>query len=215
MKKHILVGLLIVLLASISFRILYLEELKYALPTPLPQDYNPVPESSFVEAPIPELIPRERPVFIHFFNPECSCSKFNTEHFTEIARKYQKDADFFVIVQTKEHLGKDFFDGWGVSLPYKEDIDGKIALAYGVYSTPQAVIVDRNGQLFYRGNYNKSRYCSTKSSEYARISLESLLRQEKVPELPLLARIAYGCELPSKSWEERRLRFLDAFFDLY
>lgn len=31
-----------------------------------------------------------------------------------------------------------------------------IAISCGVYSTPQAVIIDGNGQLFFRGNYNKT-----------------------------------------------------------
>lgn len=215
MKRHLFIGLLVLILTGITLRVLYIEELRYSLPTPVPKDYKLVPESSFIQPPIPELESKDKPLFIHFFNPECPCSKFNTEHFAEIARRYQTDANFFVVIQANTQLQKDFFAKWGLKIPYKEDIAGNIAEAYGVYSTPQAVIVDRSGKLYYRGNYNKSRYCSVKSSEFARLSLESLLRKDKLPELPLVARVAYGCELPSQSLEDQKNRFLDEFFQIF
>jgi len=40
------------------------------------------------------------------------------------------------------------------------DADGSLAKMVGVYSSPQAVIVDTRGALYYRGNDNLARYCT-------------------------------------------------------
>ena len=77
------------------------------------------------------------------------------------------------------------------------DTDGRIATACGVYSTPQAAILDGTGRLFFRGNYNVSRYCLAPGSEFARIALESLLAGKPAPVFPEIAMVAYGCELPA------------------
>ncbi|MCB1178604.1 MAG: redoxin domain-containing protein [Leptospiraceae bacterium] len=215
MKKHILVFFSVLILMAIPARVIYLEELKYSKPTPIPKNYSPILESSHINPPLPILEVNDKPLFLHFFNPECSCTKFNTEHFAEIARNFKDRVDFVIIIQDESNFKKDFFSKWGLSLPYIKDIGGKIAKAYGVYSTPQAVILDSNGKLYYRGNYNRSRFCGLKDSEYARIALESLIREEKLPSLPSLAKIAYGCELPSKTMNDKKTKFLDEFFNIY
>ena len=71
-----------------------------------------------------------------------------------------------------------------------------LALACGVYSTPQAVIIDSDQKLFYRGNYNKSRYCTLKESNYAEIALKALVAGQEPPPSNQLATKSYGCELP-------------------
>ncbi len=215
MFRHLGFGIAIAFLASVSIRTLYLEDIRYSRPTPIPKNYVQIAESEQIVPPHQYLVARGKPLFLHFFNPECPCSKFNTEHFAELVRKYQKEADFIVITPHSIDSTLDSMHKWGIDIPVYVDETGKIAKTYGVYSTPQAVIMDSTGKLFYRGNYNKSRYCSLKSSEYARIALEAILRKEKIPDLPLLARIAYGCEFPTDDLESQKLKFLDEFFAVF
>jgi hypothetical protein len=72
--------------------------------------------------------------------------------------------------------------------------DAALAASCGVYSTPQAVILSPGKQLFFRGNYNSSRYCTNKKSEYARQALDNLLHNLPVVHNPS-AITAYGCRL--------------------
>jgi hypothetical protein len=83
------------------------------------------------------------------------------------------------------------------------DRRGAIAAEAGVYSTPQAVLVDERGRLAYRGNYNVSRYCVDPRTEFARLAIESLLAKQSVtvPETE-----AYGCELPARVAERASAR---------
>jgi hypothetical protein len=50
--------------------------------------------------------------------------------------------------------------------------------------------------LYYRGNYNKSRYCTDKKTEYARMALDALLNNNANIGFDQLAIKAYGCQLP-------------------
>lgn len=65
-------------------------------------------------------------------------------------RQYRTQANFYVIVQndTEEELHKD------LDVTVVTD-DGRIAEACGVYATLQAVILNADRTLYYRGNYNK------------------------------------------------------------
>ena len=69
-----------------------------------------------------------------------------------------------------------------------------------MYSTPQAVIADREGRLAYRGNYNVSRYCTDPKTPFVRIALEKLTTIDAVTiggGVSQTEQPAYGCELPS------------------
>ena len=215
MLKRIFVILSLILLGSIAAYIVYLEDMRYSLPTPVPTNYEMIPLGTFISPPSPILTVRDKPLFIHFFNPYCPCSRFNLEHFKELIFKFSNKVDFAVVLQIEKENAVTKFKTMELNLPYVEDNKGEIADKYGVYSTPQAIILDKTGKLYYRGNYNKARYCSLKSSEYARLALESLLREEKMGELPVYARIAYGCQLPSENLNQRRNEILDDLFSIF
>ena len=51
--------------------------------------------------------------------------------------------------------------------------------------------------LYYRGNYNKTRYCTDAESNYAQMAIDSLLKQNNSPSFNALALRAYGCSLPN------------------
>jgi hypothetical protein len=70
-----------------------------------------------------------------------------------------------------------------------------VAEACGVYSTPQAVVINTDLTLYYRGNYNKSRYCTDKRSNYAEMAITSILSKSDIPDFGPMALKAYGCTI--------------------
>ncbi len=68
MLKRIFVILSLILLGSIAAYIVYLEDMRYSLPTPVPTNYEMIPLGTFISPPSPILTVRDKPLFIHFFN---------------------------------------------------------------------------------------------------------------------------------------------------
>ncbi|MBX2964853.1 MAG: TlpA family protein disulfide reductase [Cyclobacteriaceae bacterium] len=166
------------------------QEYQYSLPTPVPANYKAVPVGQVVEL---SGLP-EGPLFLHFYNPDCPCSRFNAAHLKSLIRQYGGDVQLFIVVPTTEAKRKAVSE-FGEEQQYLIDENQATANAYGVYATPQAVLVDREGKLFYRGNYNKSRYCTTKASNYAELALLALLNNQNPPVFDFYATEAYGCAL--------------------
>jgi hypothetical protein len=138
-----------------------------------------------------------KPVLLHFYNPDCPCSKFNLDHVRALARRHDGQALVIAVLQLEpgdsrsvehetQHLG----------FPAIADLEGKLAAACGVYSTPQAVVIAGDGRLLFRGNYNVSRYCASPATEFARLALEAAVNAQTAPEIPAAATVAYGCPLP-------------------
>ncbi|MBN9385306.1 MAG: hypothetical protein J0H74_31400 [Chitinophagaceae bacterium] len=199
MRKGMVVAWLILLLTGIA-GLFWRSEWIYALPTPVPVNYHPVVTGTKIEWPgrTARTLPSGKPLFLHFFNPDCPCSRFNIPHFRDLVKRYGQQTNFAVVLMTNKHYTDDDirrrFD-----LPSYLSVfrDSSIAAACGVYSTPQAVILDTGDRLYYRGNYNRSRYCTDDSSSYGKLALESLLRNDLHPSFDPLALKAYGCKLPT------------------
>ena len=138
----------------------------------------------------------DKPLFLHFFNPNCPCSKFNIPYFKELVKKYGNEVDFeIVLLSNKNYSAEQIQSKFDLSIPVL--FDSAIAIECGVYSTPQAVIIDSKSNLFYRGNYNNSRYCTDKKTNYAEQALNNLLYNNRMAIYDRLALKAYGCSLPS------------------
>ena len=86
------------------------------------------------------------------------------------------------------------FQDLGLDIPYHVD-GGPLADATGIYSTPQAAILDADGRMFYQGNYNVTRFCRDRETEFARLALERLRIGAPPPEFVSAATVAYGCPL--------------------
>lgn len=176
-------------------------DIRYSLPTPRPPDLHQAPlgttiavDQWLVEA---GFDPPKRPVLVHFFNPDCPCSRFNVDHLRTLHARFGDRVFFVAAVQSNRSKAEidDKMRALRLEIPYFIDVDGRRAGEVGVYSTPQAALVDATGRLVYRGNYNTSRYCTDPRTEFVRIALEHLLANDpaaSTPELP-----AYGCKLPS------------------
>ena len=110
---------------------------------------------------------------------------------------YGSKINFAVVVLTKD---KDYNEAtirekYGLTVPVL--FDSSLVAACGVYSTPQAVLINTDQVLYYRGNYNRSRYCSDKKSNYAQMAIDSLLANRQQPGFNPYAFTAYGCSLPA------------------
>lgn len=196
-KKSFIAVWLIIIGFGIAY-IFWYQEWKYSLPTPVPANYQGIKSGTHVSIKsIPGLAHSSKPLFLHFFNPNCPCSRFNISHFKSLVKEYGHKIDFAVVVLTSdsEYTEKDIQRKFDLALPVV--FDSSYAAACGVYSTPQAAIINTDKSLYYRGNYNKSRYCTDKKTNYAQIAIESLLAEQAHPLLGPAATVSYGCTLPT------------------
>jgi hypothetical protein len=167
----------------------------YQLPTPVPKNYRPVATGTIIDLGKKAPVADNRPVFLHFYNPDCPCSRFNRTHFRSLVSEYGQEVNFMVVVLSdEEYSEKDIQDKIGVDIPVF--FDESIAERCGVYSTPQAVLLDPRRRLYYRGNYNASRYCTLEKTAYAKIALAGLLKGESDIVSNAQALKSYGCTFP-------------------
>jgi len=195
MRKWLITGWLILLCGSLA-ALFWRTEWVYNLPTPVPAHYQPIHTGAPIAVGVQFKAAADKPLFLHFFNPDCPCSRFNIKHFKALVKQYGHEASFAIVPVTKKnYTAKDIQSRFGIDIPVV--FDTAIATACGVYSTPQAVILDRHRRLYYRGNYNRSRYCTDKNTNYAQLALDSLLGNKLYPVFDQLALKAYGCQLPT------------------
>jgi hypothetical protein len=196
MKQNFIYMLIIVLFGAIFYNF-WLTEWKYLVPTPMPENYQAVKTGKKITLDS-TFFATNKPLFLHFFSPECPCSKYNIDHFKNLVEKNKKNVNFYAILFAEDTLGvrQDFYKQYKVSIPLLVKNGTALAESCGVYSTPQAVILKADFTLFYRGNYNKSRYCSDKQTNFAEMALQALLANKTLPNFGEQATRAYGCELP-------------------
>lgn len=195
MKKSIAIIILLFAFAAI-FSLFWYSEWRYSLPTPVPAAYHAVEAGERIDISHAFNTPGRKPVFLHFFNPDCPCSRFNIPHFKDLVKRYADKINFAVVVMTKDksYSGSSLKERYGLTVPVL--FDTSLAKTCGVYSTPQAVLLTADKELYYRGNYNRSRYCTDKKSNYAQTAIDSLLASKPEPLFNNYALTAYGCSLP-------------------
>lgn len=192
MKKTIVIiwlGCLFMAMAGLF----WLNDWRYRLPTPIPSHYQPVLPGSLIRLQLPVTDP-QKAVFLHFFNPGCPCSRFNIANFKRLYLAYRGQLNFvIVVISDQTYSVKTIQDKFGFPIPVL--FNPAIAKACGVYSTPQVALLDTGGHLYYRGNYNRSRYCTDEKTNYAKIAIDGLLKNTRLVFSPMALR-AYGCQLP-------------------
>ena len=189
------------LLLGLVAAVFWNQEWRYNLPTPRPAHLQQVLLGATVALPDDlQALPREGaggPVLLHFYNPACPCSRFVADHVRQLARQFQPAARVVAVLETDEDISTTL----GVEIRHMgiaviADRGGRLASACGVYSTPQAVVLNADSRLIYRGNYNLSRYCTAPGTEFARLALEAGIARHSPPVFPAAATLAYGCPLP-------------------
>lgn len=195
LKKTVAITVLLSTFACIGILFWY-NEWQYSLPTPVPAQYHAVSMGEHIDISSKFNSQKGGPIFLHFFNPDCPCSRFNIPHFKELARTYADKISFAVVVMTKnkEYSEATIRKKYALTMPIL--FDTSLASTCGVYSTPQAVLLTAGQALYYRGNYNRSRYCTDKKSNYAQIAIDALLTSKQEPAFNNYALTAYGCSLP-------------------
>lgn len=198
MVKKGLAILFVVSAFALIITIFWMEEEKYSKVTEKPIDYKEIPLNSIVSNSL--LVENGKPTLIHFFNPLCVCSKFNYQHFEFLTKKYEKEVNFIVALHLKqgEVFDQDEFQNdIGQSIIVVDDSSEELAKQLGVYSTPQAVIIDTSQSIYYRGNYNRARFCTSKNTNFVLLSLQAVINGQELPHFDNTAIQPYGCELPA------------------
>lgn len=199
------------------FAVFWWQEWQYLLPTPVPEGYQEV----FVGKEIPQPVllqfsdfqknkkqttkQKQKPIFLHFFSPFCPCSKFNIAHINYLVERYGDEIDFYAIIFNDSEYDMEFIDfseKYDIPIPTILDQKNTIASSCGIYATPQAAIITSEGKLFYKGNYNVSRYCNNRDTNFAEQALGALLEGKNPPDFGELANKAYGCELPEDYFQK-------------
>jgi hypothetical protein len=195
--------------------ILWREDLRYALPTPRPPGLREPPLGSVLAVAwltnFP--LPAGAPIVLNFFNPACSCSRFNLAHLRELRARFAGQAGFVAVIESEEDPAalERRVRALSLNMPHLRDVGGKLAAQAGVYSTPQALVLSSDRRILYRGNYNLSRYCNDPRSEFVRLALESALATPgQTSEAAPSGAPAYGCELPSAPRAGAREQSADA-----
>lgn len=196
MRLFIVIGVLSICLGCMGF-LFWHQEMKYVLPTPIPANYTARLPAEALVLPSVHNFPANQSLYFHFFNPDCPCSRFNLKHFLSLKKQFEGHVKIYAVIPAYADFeyAKEMIDDAGVIII--QDKDDSLASTCGVYATPQAVIIDNQGKLFYRGNYNRTRYCTLKESNYAEIALTALVKGEKPPVFNAFATQSYGCELPN------------------
>ncbi len=205
---YLFMGILFTLIVWLFWR----EEIRYSLPTPVPEGYELIAIDSKIDLNNFLQAQSERPVFLHFFNPDCPCSRFNIKHFGKLIATYGEQVQFYAVLQVREGDQEGaierFQKRYRLQIPTILDHQERLAERCGVYATPQAVILDKETKLYYRGNYNRARYCTDRRFNYAQMAIDSILDHRPPPIFNTLAAEPYGCELPS---EQVETAWLDLF----
>lgn len=205
--RIVFISLFLCLIAGGIGYLFWQQELQYSLPTPKPKDYVAVAqlEAVLVRSRLPKP-GKGKALMLHFFNPSCPCSRFNSKHFASLYRQYSQQLQFMAIVPaytSKEEAAEYLPEG----ITIVQDEDEAIAKACGAYSSPQAVLITADDKLYYRGNYNKSRYCTLPGSNYAEMALQDLVAGKPPKAFGQLATTAYGCSLSAENQLNSLLSF--------
>jgi hypothetical protein len=194
-----IVSMVLVCVVGAIGAIFWYQEIQYLLPTPVPKNYQVVVPNEIVKFDS-ALVPHqtEKPKLLHFFSPDCPCSRFNLKHFLALNKMHAESIDFFVVIANREDITSAKYMVSG-EVPIVVDQDEKLAKACGVYSTPQAALIQTNNQLYFRGNYNRSRFCTDRNSNFVQMAIDSLIAHKGPPQFTNLATESYGCSISEEN----------------
>ena len=179
------------------------QDLRYARPAPVPAGWRRPAVGAGV--PLPAAMERlraerpGRPILLHFVNPSCPCSRFNVDHVRALVSRFRDAVTVVAVLADGDPAAmRAAYQTLRLDVPHYVDADRRLAEAVGVYATPQAAILDGDGRIYFVGNYNRTRYCRDRETEFARIALEAVVVNARPPATVPAAAIAYGCPLPAR-----------------
>lgn len=138
-------------------------------------------------------------MMVHFWNPGCSCNKFNNGHVRDIIAQYQANGIRFITV-VKSQAGADNSQRLAraqeiFNVPALLDTSLQLDLASAPSATPAAAVVNAQGQLAYFGPYSDSAFCGSRSSSntgasFVETALDQILEGRNPEKINTLA---FGC----------------------
>ncbi len=175
------------------------QELKFTKPTPRPLGFVATAKEGDVLSPTQFIaVAQGKPTMLHFFNSNCPCSRFNMQEVAYLVETYGSRVNFVAVLQDKDpKAANDFLEKYNLKMSTILDSAGVVSDYYGVYSTPQAVLLDVSEKIYYKGNYNKARFCNSRKTAFANLAINSLLAGQPLPKFVQQASVPYGCTLPS------------------
>ncbi len=95
-----------VFLSALLALVFYVQDWKYQTPTPKPAGFEQPALGSTLRL---ELLSGHagRPVLLHFFNPDCPCSRFNQPHLRRLFDAWKDRVDFVVVSERALEPGED------------------------------------------------------------------------------------------------------------
>jgi hypothetical protein len=140
MRKRLAIAWLTLL--SLTIGVIYWRmEWRYGLPTPLPAHYHAVERGASIPLPSCAVALQQggKPLFLHFFNPDCPCSRFNMPQFRALVQQYGDRVSFAIVVMSaKTFTAAQLQEKFNLPRAIPVLQDSALAVACGVYSTPQA-----------------------------------------------------------------------------
>lgn len=131
---------------------------------------------------------------VHFWQPGCSCNRFNSSHVNEISKKYQHK-NFKLVTIVRPH--PDFSDQQIIKMADEQFashviIDQQLLLTgkARIPAAPAAAVIDKAGQLAYFGPYSDSTFCGLGGTAFVE-RVADLIMQGETPSL--LNTMVFGC----------------------
>jgi thiol-disulfide isomerase/thioredoxin len=192
MKKHVLVGMLLMLVAGIVCA----EELAVGAKAP---DFTLVNAVDGKEVAFKAADNRLKVVV--FTCNQCPYAKAFEPRIVEIAEIFgPKGIDFYAVnpndeaqnsMETLENMKSRAVDK-GYPFPYLKDGDSKTALAYGARVTPHVFVVDGKGEVIYRGYVDDSAKKDQRQTTGLTDALNATMSGRPVPKADTKA---FGCTI--------------------
>lgn len=132
-------------------------------------------------------------VVVHFWNPDCSCNRWNEKHVKQIVADYQNQG-VVVVTVTQPSAGADLRELAELAqnkftTPVVFDSQRVLTNRYAPDATPAAAVMD-SGKLAYLGPYSVGAMCGSKGGAFVERTLDSLLAG-KLVEMENLQ--SFGC----------------------
>lgn len=108
------------------------------------------------------------PVALHFWDPDCPCTRFNTPHVRDLMAAYAEKGMRFVVLTPTAALQTRAREEFG------PQVEIRVAGPLDPLSSPAAVLLDGQGQLAYFGPYSTGANCTTGNGDYVELVLNEL-----------------------------------------
>ena len=135
---------------------------------------------------------KDRITLVHFWDPDCSCNRFNEPHVKELIEIYAKQNIQFVIVarvaesaQTNEVLARarmTFNHPAVINI-----ISGRDLQLDAMPSTPAVAVMNNQQNLVYFGPYSVGAVCNVKNGAFVEKTLEDMSKGQARKQLNVLA----------------------------